>query len=151
LLAKDLVLEGPDDIPHTFLIRSILVPTGHELEAIEKTRDDGPGYRFAVLGDFDADPWELFQRFFATMRDAVSTRVVIDGKTFSWEEMGHMLMTGDVALARASHLRSRRFASRDAFPGGASQQRSRTRRVPVRSNRSVLRLDGCSSFKACPV
>jgi hypothetical protein len=123
---QPVVLEDPDGIPHTFLIRSILLPTGHELEAVEKTEDDGPGYRFAVLGDFDADPWELFQRLFATMRDAVATRhvqrtdfgwrltsdqrlvgriewdpesdarlplVVIDGKPFTWEQVGHLLMT----------------------------------------------------------
>jgi hypothetical protein len=113
-------------VRRTFLIRSILVPTGHGLEAVGKTDDDRPGYQFAVLGDFDADPWELFERLFATMRDAVATRhvrrselgwqltsdqrlvgriewdpesearlplVVIDGKAFSWEQVGHMLMT----------------------------------------------------------
>jgi hypothetical protein len=123
---QPVVLEDADGAPHTFLIRSILVPTGHELEAVEKTETDRPGYRFAVLGDFEADPWELFQRLFASIRDAVSMRhvrrsefgwqltsdhrlvgriewdpesetrlplVVIDGKAFSWEEVGHMLMT----------------------------------------------------------
>ena len=102
------------------------MPTGHELEAVEKTEGDRPGYRFAVLGDFEADPWELFQRLYASMRDAVATRhvrrsefgwqltsdqrlvgriewdpesdgrlplVVIDGKAFTWEQVGHMLMT----------------------------------------------------------
>jgi hypothetical protein len=123
---QPIVLEDGEGAPHTFLIRSILVPTGHELEAVEKTDDDRPGYRFAVLGDFDADPWELFQRLLATRRDAVAMRhvrrselgwqltsdqrlvgriewdpesearlplVVIDGKAFSWEQVGHMLMT----------------------------------------------------------
>jgi hypothetical protein len=123
---QPVVLADADGAPHTFFIRSILVPTGHELEAVEKTENDRPGYRFAVLGDFDADPWELFQRLFASIRDAVATRhvrrsefgwqltsdhrlvgriewdprsearlplVVIDGKAFSWEEVGHMLMT----------------------------------------------------------
>jgi hypothetical protein len=123
---QPVLIEDADGARHTFVIRSILVPTGHELEAVEKTEDDRPGYRFAVLGDFDADPWELFERLFATMRDAVATRhvrrselgwqltsdqrlvgriewdpesearlplVVIDGKAFSWEQVGHMLMT----------------------------------------------------------
>jgi hypothetical protein len=40
---QPVVLDDPDGIPHTFLIRSILVPTGHGLEAIEKTRDEGQG------------------------------------------------------------------------------------------------------------
>lgn len=123
---QPVVLQDADGAPHTFRIRSILVPTGHELEAVEKTDDDRPGYRFAVLGDFEDDPWELFQRLFARMRDAIARRhirrskfgwqltsdqrlvgriewdpesggrvplVVIDGKAFSWEEVGHMLMT----------------------------------------------------------
>lgn len=123
---QPVVLDDADGAPHTFLIRSILVPTGHELEAVEKTDDDRPGYRFAVLGDFEADPCELFQRLFARMRDAVARRhirrsefgwqltsdhrlvgriewdpesdarlplVVIDGKAFSWKEVGRMLMT----------------------------------------------------------
>jgi hypothetical protein len=57
---QPIVLKDRDGAPHTFLIRSILVPTGHELEAVEKTESDRPGYRFAVLGDFEAEPWELF-------------------------------------------------------------------------------------------
>jgi hypothetical protein len=119
---QPVVLEDPDGIPHTFLIRSILVPTGHELEAVEKTETDRPEYRFAVLGDFDADRGSS-SRLFAIMREAVARRhvrrsefgwqltsdqslvgriewdpesearlplVVIDGKAFSWEEVGHM-------------------------------------------------------------
>jgi len=79
-----------------------------------------------VLGDFEADPWELFQRLYATMRREVGIRhvhrtksgwqltddqrltgriewdpdsdtrmpmIVIDGKPFTWEQVGHMLMT----------------------------------------------------------
>lgn len=123
---QPVVLEDADGVRHTFLIRSILVPTGHELEAVEKTDSDRPGYRFAVLGDFEADPWALCQRLFARMREAVTTRhvrrtefgwqltsdqrlvgriewdpesdarlplVVIDGKAFSWEQVGRLLMT----------------------------------------------------------
>lgn len=123
---QPIVLEDADGTPHTFLIRSVLVPTGHELEAVEKTEGDRPGYRCAVLGGFEADPWDLFQRLYASMRDAVATRhvrrtefgwqltsdqrlvgriewdpesdarlplVVIDGKGFTWEQVGHMLMT----------------------------------------------------------
>ena len=75
---------GADGTPHTFIIRSILVPTGHELEAVEKTDDERPGYRFAVLGDFEADPWELFQRLYASMRDAVATQHVRRSE-FGWQ------------------------------------------------------------------
>jgi hypothetical protein len=31
-------------------------------------------YRFAVLGDFDVDPWELFQRLYANIRRAMAPR-----------------------------------------------------------------------------
>jgi hypothetical protein len=43
-------LTDADGVPHTFQIRSMLVPTGHELEAVESAAAEG-GYRFAVLGD----------------------------------------------------------------------------------------------------
>ena len=104
----------------------MLVPTGHEIEALEITSDARPGYRFAVLGEFEADAWELFQLLYAKMRREVASRhvhhtefgwqltsdqrlvgriewdadsdvslplVVIDGKAFTWEQVGHMLMT----------------------------------------------------------
>jgi hypothetical protein len=123
---QPIVLADADGIPHTFKIRSMLVPTGHEIEALEFTNGASVGYRFAVLGDFEADAWELFQLLYAKMRREVATRhvhrteygwqltldqrlagriewdpdsdgrlplVVIDGKTFTWEQLGHMLMT----------------------------------------------------------
>ena len=123
---QSIVLEDADGRPHTFRFRSILVPTGHEMEALETIDDPHEGYRFAILGDFEADPWELFRRLYAKMRAEIATRhveraefgwqltadqrllgriewdpnsdarlplVVIDGKPFTWEQVGHMLMT----------------------------------------------------------
>lgn len=123
---QPIVLEDADGTLHTFKFRSMLVPTGHEVEALEITDDAQGGYRFAVLGDFEADPWELFQLLYAKMRIEIATRhvhrtefgwqltsdqrlvgriewdpdsdvrlplVVIDGKAFTWEQVGHMLMT----------------------------------------------------------
>jgi hypothetical protein len=123
---QPIVLEDAKGIPHTFTFRSMLVPTGLEIEAVEITEDQRDGYRFAVLGDFEADAWELFQLLYAKMRREVATRhvhrtefgwqltsdqrlvgriecdpdsdvrlplVVIDGKAFTWEQVGHMLMT----------------------------------------------------------
>jgi hypothetical protein len=123
---QSIVLEDAEGAPHTFKFRSMLVPTGHEIEALEITDDERAGYRFAVLGDFEADAWELFQLLYAKMRREVATRhvhrtefgwqltsdqrlvgriewdpdsdvrlplVVIDGKAFTWEQVGHMLMT----------------------------------------------------------
>ncbi len=104
----------------------MLVPTGHEIVALEVIDEPHEGYRFAILGDFEADPWELFQSLYAKMRREVATRhvhrtefgwqltddqrlvgriewdpdsdirlplVIIDGKPFTWEQVGHMLMT----------------------------------------------------------
>jgi hypothetical protein len=73
---QPIVLKDADGTPHTFRLRSMLVPTGHELEALEDIDDPHEGYRFAILGDSDADPWELFQRLYTKMRDEVATRHV---------------------------------------------------------------------------
>ena len=54
----------------------MLVPTGHEIEALETIDDPHEGYRFAILGDFEADPWELFRRLYAKMRAEIATRHV---------------------------------------------------------------------------
>ena len=48
-----------DGVSHTFDIQSMLVGRGTELIAREITKGDEPGYRFAVLGDFEADASEL--------------------------------------------------------------------------------------------
>jgi len=123
---QPIVIEDADGRPHTFRFRSMLVPTGHEMEALETIDDPHEGYRFAILGDFEADAWELFRRLYAKMRAEIATRhveraefgwqltadqrlvgriewdpnsdarlplVVIDGKPFTWEQVGHMLMT----------------------------------------------------------
>jgi hypothetical protein len=104
----------------------MLVPTGLEMEAIERVDDGRGGYRYAVLAEFEADPWEVFQRLYATMRRELALRhvqrtkfgwqltsdqrlvgriesdpdsevrlplIVIDGRAFTWREVGHMLMT----------------------------------------------------------
>jgi hypothetical protein len=123
---QPIVLEDTEGTPHTFTFRSMLAPTGLEIEAVEIAEGQRDGYRFAVLGDFEADTWELFQLLYAKMRREVATRhvhrtesgwqltsaqrlvgriawdpesevrlplVVIDGKPFTWEQVGHMLMT----------------------------------------------------------
>jgi len=115
-----------DGVSHTFEIRSILVPTGLELEATETPRVAKGGYRFAVLSDSEADPWELFQKLYAKIRRELAVKhveqtthgwrvrpeqrlvgriewdsdsdgrvplLVVDGRPFTWEEVGRMLMT----------------------------------------------------------
>ncbi len=64
-----------DGVVRHFEIRSILCATGHEMIAEEVPRPtDGGGYRFAVLGDFEADAWGLFQRLHAKMRHEMGDR-----------------------------------------------------------------------------
>lgn len=62
-------LAGHDGVVHRFEMRSMLCGSGHEMIAEEvPRREDGGGYRFAVLGDFEADAWQLFQQLYAKMR-----------------------------------------------------------------------------------
>jgi hypothetical protein len=123
---QPIVVADADGVSHTFDIQSMLVGTGHEMIAREIATADEPGYRFAVLGDFEADAWGLFQRLYARMQQQMAKRhvhrtefgwqltetdrfvgriewdpnsdvrlplIVIDGKAFTWEQVGHMLMT----------------------------------------------------------
>ena len=120
------VVNDVDGVPHTFQIRSTLVPTGHEMEAFEIPRREQGGYRFAVLADSEIDSWEPFKRLYEKMRRELSTRhreptthgwrigpdqrlvgriegdtatagrtplLVIDGRPFTWDEVGRMFMT----------------------------------------------------------
>jgi hypothetical protein len=71
-----IVLADAEGVPHTFEIRSMLVATGHEMEALEITKgrkDRQLGYRFSVLGDHEADAWELFQHLYTKMRSDMAT------------------------------------------------------------------------------
>ena len=123
---QPIVIADADGVPHTFRIRSMLVATGHEMEALEITNDEQPGYGFRVLGEHETDAWELFRRLYANMRGEMARRHVertefgwqltsdqrlvgriewdsdtngalpltgIDGKPFTWEQVGRMLMT----------------------------------------------------------
>jgi hypothetical protein len=123
---KPVTLADADGEPHTFHVQSRLVPTGHLVEAFEVEDDVPGGYRFAVLGDFEADATALFAQLFERMRRALAMKqirqgelgwqfeidepvtgritadlendsrlpvVVIDGREFTWEHVGHLLMT----------------------------------------------------------
>lgn len=119
-------LADADGVTHRFEIQSLLVATGREMIAQEVPRPEHGGYRFAVLGDYEADAWELFQRLYDKMKREMALRhvehsefgwqltkrdrlvgriewddrvggsvpvLVIDGKAFSWDEVGRLLMT----------------------------------------------------------
>jgi hypothetical protein len=123
---QPMVLTDTAGVAHTFAIRSFLAVTGHQMEALEMLADDQLGYQFGVLGDVEADAWELFQQLHEQVRRALAVRhvertefgwqvthdqrltgriewdgdedgtvpkLVIDGKPFSWEQVGRMLMT----------------------------------------------------------
>lgn len=56
---------------HTFHFRSRLVPTGRVIEALELVDAEPDGYRFAVLGDMEDDPLELYRELYERMRRAM--------------------------------------------------------------------------------
>jgi hypothetical protein len=58
---QPVILSDTDGVQHTFEFRSMLVPTGHALYARERVPDEQKGYGFSVLGDFDANVWDLFR------------------------------------------------------------------------------------------
>jgi hypothetical protein len=119
-------LADADGVVHRFQIKSLLVATGREMAAEEVPRPERGGFRFAVLGDYEADAWELFRRLYDKMKREIAVRhvehtefgwqltkgerlvgriewdeetggaiplLVVDGKAYSWDEVGRMLMT----------------------------------------------------------
>ena len=127
-------LADADGAVHRFQIQSLLVATGREMVAEEVPRPARGGFRFAVLGDYEADAWELFQRLYDKMKREIAVRhvehtefgwqltkgehlvgriewdeetggaiplLVVDGKVYSWDEVGRMLMTFEGFTLRA--------------------------------------------------
>lgn len=123
-----------DGVEHTFEFRSRLVPTGHALYARERLAEGREGYEFSVLGDFEADVWDLFKVLYDRIRRALAVRhveqgelgwritdarrltgritwdpdrsgevplLVIDGRPFTWDQVGRMLMTFEGFTLRA--------------------------------------------------
>jgi hypothetical protein len=123
-----------DGVEHTFEFRSMLVPTGHALYARERVPDEQEGYEFSVLGDFDANVWDLFRVLYDLVRDGLAVRhvergelgwritdarhlvgriawdperagevplLVIDGRAFTWDQVGRMLMSFEGFTLRA--------------------------------------------------
>jgi hypothetical protein len=62
------VLNDGEGFPHRFEIRSRLVPTGRVMDALEIQEGQARGYRFSVLGDFEADAMTLFAQLYERMR-----------------------------------------------------------------------------------
>ena len=71
------VITDVNGVPHRFEIRSMLVGTGHAMYAREvRHRDARGGYRFAILGDLEADAQELFKLLRERIRQGLSVRHV---------------------------------------------------------------------------
>ena len=119
-------LADADGVVHRFQMKSLLVATGREMVAEEVPRPERGGFRFVVLGDYEADAWELFRRLYDKMKHEIAVRhvehtefgwqltkgerlvgriewdeetggaiplLVVDGRAYSWDEVGRMLMT----------------------------------------------------------
>ena len=97
-------LNDVDGERHTFHVQSRLAPTGHVVEAFE-VRDGAPaGYRFAVLGDFEADAMSLFALVHDKMRRALATKQVRRGD-HGWQIALDEPVTGRIEADLESDLR----------------------------------------------
>jgi hypothetical protein len=81
---QPIVIVDADGASHSFKIRSMFVPTGHEMEALEILGEGRLGYQFRVLGDAEADAWELFQQLHDRMRRAMAVRHV-ERTEYGWQ------------------------------------------------------------------
>lgn len=122
-----------DGVEHTFEFQSMLVPTGHALHARERLAEGREGYEFSVLGDFEADVWDLFKLLYDQIRRGLAVRhvqrgelgwritgarrltgritwdpdgsgvplLVVDGRPFTWDQVGRMLMAFEGFTLRA--------------------------------------------------
>jgi hypothetical protein len=131
---QPVTISDTDGMEHTFEFQSMLVPTGHALYARESVPEGQEGYEFSVLGDFDANVWELFRVLWNRIQRGVAVRhvergelgwqitdahqlvgriswdpdragevplLVIDGRPFTWDQVGRMLMSFEGFTLRA--------------------------------------------------
>ena len=79
----------------TFYCRLVVLPSGLMFEAFEIRDDEREGYEFAVEGDFDRDPMDLYSELLDRIRRGVGRRHFVDGRLaddvmvvrgrFSWD------------------------------------------------------------------
>ena len=131
---QPVTISDADGVEHSFEFRSMLVPTGHALYARERVPEGQEGYEFSVLGDFDANVWDLFRVLYQRVQRGLAVRhvergelgwritdagqligritwdpdragevplLVIDGRTFTWDQVGRMLMSFEGFTLRA--------------------------------------------------
>jgi hypothetical protein len=83
-----------EGISHRFVFKTVLVPTGLSIEAIEIGTEHPEGYRFQVLGDPDGDHLHLFQRLYERIQRALRRKHLEKG------EEGEVRI-GDAQIVRA--------------------------------------------------
>ena len=131
---QPVTVSDADGVEHTIEFRSMLVPTGHALYARERLPEGHEGYEFSVLGDFDANVWDLFRVLYDRVQRGLALRhvergelgwritdahhlvgritwdpdragevplLVIDGRAFTWDQVGRMLMSFEGFTLRA--------------------------------------------------
>jgi hypothetical protein len=131
---QPVAVSDADGVEHTFEFQSMLVPTGHSLHARKSVPEGQEGYEFSVLGDFNANVWDLFRVLYDRIRHGLAVRhvesgefgwritdarhlvgritwdpdrvgevprLVIDGRTFNWDQVGRMLMAFEGFTLRA--------------------------------------------------
>jgi len=80
---QPVTLKDVDGGPHTFHVQSRLAATGLVVEAFEIDDEVPRGYRFSVIGDFEADAVALFSDLYERMRQALSVKQLRRGE-FGW-------------------------------------------------------------------
>jgi hypothetical protein len=98
------ILNDASELPHHFEIRSQLVGTGHLMEAIEVLEGEARGYRFSVLGDFEAEALALFSQLYERMRQALAVRHV-QHTDLGWQLTKDETLTGRIEADLEDDLR----------------------------------------------
>jgi hypothetical protein len=75
---QPVTVSDADGVEHTFEFRSMLVPTGHALYTRERVPEGQEGYEFSVLGDFDANVWDLFRVLYDRVQHELAVRHISD-------------------------------------------------------------------------
>jgi hypothetical protein len=101
---QPVTLKDADGHPHVFHAQSRLAPTGHVVEAFEVEDGRPRGYRFAVLGDFEADAMSLFALVYEKMRAALARKQVGRGE-LGWQLELDQSVTGRIEHDPESDLR----------------------------------------------
>lgn len=101
---QPVTLKDADANPHTFHVQSRLAPTGHVVEAFEVEDGHPRGYRFAVLGGFEADALSLFALVYEKIQKALARKQVRRGE-FGWQLELEQPVTGRIEHDPESDLR----------------------------------------------